>query len=169
MNTELSAVAFFIEPDHRRFIQGKTKLLPAVRRFPFVITAGLVLCTAVAGLEVSLRAEAGQPTLPYVLFGIVCVGTAAALFKRRGPGALQAWRLSRHGKLLPGEVVYCAGTRNDVGELVVNMKFRFRTPDDRPVEGVQRFSGRRLPGESLPAPRTALAILYASDDCYQVL
>lgn len=169
MNTELAAVAFFLEPEHRKFLEGKTKLLPAVRRFPYLVTAGLLLGTALAGVDASLSAEAGEPALPSALAGAALVGTAAALLWRRGPAALRGWRLSRHGKLMPGEVVFCAGTRNDTGELVVTMKFRFRTPDDRPVEGVQRFSGRRLPGENLPSPRTALAILYLADDCYQVL
>ena len=84
-------------------------------------------------------------------------------------GILKVIRLAREGRVVPGEVVFCSGTRRDDGSLVVNMKYRFQAPDGRTLESVERFSGARLPGEMLPAPHTAVAVYFAAEDCYTVL
>lgn len=87
----------------------------------------------------------------------------------RNVSFFKAIRLIRHGKLARGEVVFCARVRDEGGDLVVHMKYRFRTPDDRTLDAVERFSGATLPGETTPAPLTPLVVYYADDDCYTVL
>lgn len=84
-------------------------------------------------------------------------------------GIRKSVRLARGGQVLPGEIVFCSGTRTDDGSLVVNMKYRFHTPDGRTLESIERFNGTRLPGEMLPSPHTAVAVYFAGDDCYTVL
>ncbi|MBI4349055.1 MAG: hypothetical protein HY553_19610 [Elusimicrobia bacterium] len=82
---------------------------------------------------------------------------------------LKALKLARRGQALRGEVIFCARVRDGSGDLVVHMKYRFRAPDGRAIESVERFSGVGLPGETLPAPQTPIVVYYAADDCYSVL
>lgn len=105
---------------------------------------------------------------PGALGGLLLAWAAWLAWQGAAPG-LRAWRLARQGRLVPGEVVFCSGIRSEDGSLVVNMKYRFKTPDGRALEAVQRFAGRDLPSETLPPSRTSLVVYYASDDCYQVL
>lgn len=81
----------------------------------------------------------------------------------------KALKLARLGRAVPGEVIFCARVRDGSGDLVVHMKFRFKTPDGRTIEAVEKFSGVGLPGETLPSPQTPLVVYFATDDCYSVL
>lgn len=129
---------------------------------------GAIAVTLGACAYAAWTMEAGTGVVTGVLAAVALMGTIVLLVKN-GSAVFRAIRLARHGKLLPGEVIFCAGTRNDQGDLVVNMKYRFTSPEGKALEAVHRFSGHRLPGETLPSPRTTLAVYYAADDCYLVL
>ncbi|MBN1202594.1 MAG: DUF3592 domain-containing protein [Anaerolineae bacterium] len=78
-------------------------------------------------------------------------------------------RLASKGQLLRGEVLVCTGHKDSDGDYFVTLRYCFLSPEDREITARDRRLANDLKHASLPAPGTAVAVLYADDDTYKVL
>ncbi len=77
-------------------------------------------------------------------------------------------RLERFGYLLDGEVVACSSHVND-GDTVITLKYRFCTPENKPIVRSSDKSRNDLRKSSLPGIGTPVAVLYLDERLFRVL
>jgi hypothetical protein len=116
---------------------------------------------------------AGTDTTPegafILLFGL-CWNGIVWLIALAGVKAYRTDRaLERSGQLVSGEVVSASGRRSNKGRFMLNVQYRFRTPDSgETITGSSSATLNKLP-QPLPPGGTPLAIVYRDRKTYKVL
>ncbi|MFC2038015.1 DUF3592 domain-containing protein [Chloroflexota bacterium] len=84
------------------------------------------------------------------------------IFRRR--------KLARRGQRLAGEIIRCSGYKDSGGDFTVTVRFGFHSPQTGTrIEGKDSQIRKDLKGKPLPAPGTAVHVLYLDDETYMVL
>jgi hypothetical protein len=113
----------------------------------------------------------GDPTEPFILvvFGYGLLGVAILAFVLL---AVLWWKfrcLALHGRQLQGRVVSCTGTKHEDGGLIVRLEYKFSSPSGREIADSAVAFRANLTESTLPAPDSAVAVIYYSDSIYQLL
>jgi hypothetical protein len=83
---------------------------------------------------------------------------------------LKRRRLARRGQRIVGEIVRCSDDRDSDGDLLLKVKFAFRSPySGMWIEGKDSQTRKDLKGKLLPAPGTPVHVLYLDDKTYLML
>jgi hypothetical protein len=113
----------------------------------------------------------GEPTEPFILvvfgYSLLAVAIVAIVLL-----AVFWWRyrcLALHGQQLEGRVVACTGTKHEHGDLIVRLKYKFDSPSGREITDSAVAFRADLTESTLPAPDSALVVVYYSDYIYQLL
>lgn len=79
-------------------------------------------------------------------------------------------RLARRGQRIAGEVLSCASDRDSDGDLLLKVRFGFRSPQSgKWIEGKDSQTRKDLEGKPLPSPGTPVHVLYLDDKTYMML
>ncbi len=95
------------------------------------------------------------------VLGFMSYGVLAAARKER--------KLARHGQLIHGTLTRISGDTDSDGDFLVDLHYRFVTPQGREINASEKNYVNRLRNTPLPSVGTPVAIWYADDKTYKVL